>query len=331
MKGKELEKPLIIDQLEAAIRRTSIHHPSRAKMLSDLAKFRSGYRGQRSLDYYFKFLDEQKLCIIRDLRLPYKDIFFQIDVAILSTFFISLLEVKNNKGTLEFDLDFNQMIQKYLESGQEIEKTYSDPIQQVQLHCFQLNSWIENKKYNPIPILGNVVISNSSTRILPAKPQHRTFLIDKVIRPSNIQLKLNAFQNKYQRPILTEKELIKLSKQLINAHTPKVTDILAEYEISSNEIVKGVQCPQCSNLPMVRVYGKWHCSVCMHYSKSAHLYAVKDHYLLYGPLMKNCQMRDFLNISSATVTSNLLSALNFPYTGTTRSRIYIVDLKHLPL
>ncbi|MCD8511511.1 MAG: NERD domain-containing protein [Bacillus sp. (in: Bacteria)] len=329
MKGKELEKPLIIDKLEAALRRTHQSHPSRQQIQVDLAKFRSGYRGQQSLNYYYKFLDENKFCILRDLRLPYKDIFFQIDEAILSIYLISLLEVKNNKGTLEFDLDFHQMIQRYIENGIEIEKTYPDPIQQVQRHRYQLASWIMKKKYPSIPIETNVVISNSFTRILPPKPQHRSILIDKVIRPSDIQQRIHSFHQKHLNPVLNEQELRKLVKLLVKAHQPLGRDVLGDYQINESDILKGVQCPNCSNIPMIRVKASWFCKACSKYSKTAHLQALKDYYLLFGPKITNSIMREFLLLPSCSITVKLLNTLQLEHSGSTKDRIYFLDLKKL--
>lgn len=329
MKGKDLDIPLIIKKLEAALRRTPFTHPSYQQMKIDLAKYRSGYRGQQSLDYYFKFLDENKYCILRDLRLPYKDVYFQMDTTILSTNYISLLEVKNNKGTLEFDLDFHQMIQRYEENGVEVVKIYDDPIQQVQRQRFQLASWLTKKKYPSMPIEYNVVISNSSTRILPPKPQHRNFLVDKVIRPGEIQHKIYSFQNKYQCSILTVQELQKLAKTLIKAHQPPSRDVLIDYLIYPNELIRGVQCTNCLSLPMIKVKGGWLCGKCKYYSKKVFKESLKDYFLLYGPNITNAELRDFLLVPSPTIAAKLLQSLKLTYSGSTKDRIYFLSLDKL--
>jgi hypothetical protein len=78
-----------------------------AKIKGDLAKSFAGYRGENSIDYPLSSLPDKKYFIFHDLRLPYKNQFFQIDTLLASTKHFVILEVKNIAGTVYFDSDFN--------------------------------------------------------------------------------------------------------------------------------------------------------------------------------------------------------------------------------
>ncbi|MDQ0253463.1 hypothetical protein J2S74_000835 [Evansella vedderi] len=320
MISKPLTKPIIINQLEALLRRLPQNYISRPKIEGDLAKYKSGYRGQMSLNYYFNFLDEKELYILQDLRLPYKDSYFQIDVTIVCQYFISLLEVKNNAGLLEFDLDLHQLKQTY--NG--MEKIYDDPVQQVQRQSFQLNAWLTKNKFAAVPSEYNVVISNPSAYIVPPKPHQRSFFIDKIIRPGSIQNKIQFFQRKYRKEQLTKQEVRRLVNRLIKSHTPKIENVLEKYQVSETDIIKGVHCPNCSKLPMIRHWGTWYCQYCGHNDPDAHLGTLKDRAFLLGREVTNQQVRNFLNFPSISTATRILHSMELSYVGTTKSRIYFL-------
>ena len=75
-------------------------------------------------------------------------------------------------------------------------------------------------------------------------------------------------------------------------------------------------------LPMTRKWGMWVCGSCSFTSRDAHLMALRDYALLIKPTITNRELREFLQLESASVAVKLLSRLNLPYTGSTKDRVY---------
>ncbi len=103
--------PLKMLQLEALLRRLPVDHNKRSNITEDLRKSKAGIKGERSLDYYLTDLPLTNTYVLYDLRLPNTTgHFFQIDVLIITNYYLLILEVKNIAGTLFFDQTFNQLI-----------------------------------------------------------------------------------------------------------------------------------------------------------------------------------------------------------------------------
>ncbi|MFA9559986.1 nuclease-related domain-containing protein [Evansella sp. AB-rgal1] len=320
---KPLKKSIYLRKLEALSKRILQYNSSFPAVEKELISYKSGFRGEKSLEYYFTFLDEKNSLILHDLRLPYKTNFFQMDVIILTLSFIYLLEVKNLIGNLEFDPDFHQLIRTYNEKVD----IFSDPIQQGQRHIFQLKAWLTKMKFPSIPIESNVVITNPQARIITPTPRHSAYIIDHVIRSSKIEDKVRLLGQKYPHQVLQHQDMRKLSNRLIKSHTPQTKDILEHFRIPRESILKGVHCPNCSSLPMTRLWGAWHCSFCKHSSEDAHIAALNDYALLIDTHITNAQLRDFLQVPSIRCATYLLQSMNFPYTGTFRDRTYTLPLE----
>lgn len=113
-----------------------------------------------------------------------------------------------------------------------------------------------------------------------------------------------------------------LSTLLIEAHTPNESDILKKYHVERNDILRGVFCPGCRALPMVRIYGKWKCPHCGEVSKYAHIEALKDYNLLISDTLNNRQVRDFLRLDSIHIAKKLLQKEHLEQVGNTSARKY---------
>ena len=121
---------------------------------------------------------------------------------------------------------------------------------------------------------------------------------------------------------LDAKELRKLKRLLISKHTPENPDILKHFNLSPKDILTGVKCPTCSFLPMNYQYGTWSCQKCNMKSKTAHISAINDYFLLIKPSITNTELRTFLHFDSIRVAGKILASLELPFSGTFRDRLY---------
>ncbi|MBU8878308.1 NERD domain-containing protein [Bacillus sp. FJAT-29790] len=313
---KKREMPVIIQMLEALLRRLPKNHPKREKIIDDLMKRMAGYNGEKRLDYYLSFLDEKEFKIFQDLRLASGKYYFQIDTILITTKFALILECKNWAGTIYFDQTFHQV----LRTNNEKEEGFQDPLSQAEHQCRQLKGWLNAHGFPPVPIEYAVVISHSSTIIKTSPGQSQIF--NKVCHAHRLLNKIDSLEKFYQADYLNVKEIGKISRTFLKKHVPLEINILKKYDIEPTEILSGVPCPKCSDLPMIYEWGKWHCSSCKISSATAHIQAVHDYFLLIKPKITNSDFRSFLQISSIHSAARLLSSMKLPYTGNKRYRVY---------
>ncbi|MDG4657136.1 nuclease-related domain-containing protein [Ectobacillus antri] len=317
---KERKPPLKLQKLEALLRRLPASHPKYKEVEVELAKSRAGYKGELSLDYHINCFASPQHLIFHDLRLPYKQYFFQMDTLLVTPSYLLILEVKNISGTLFLDHQFNQLIRN--QNGEE--HVFADPILQVRRQAFQLRMWLEVYKIPTVPIEYLVVMTNRNALLKSHKSEPC------VIHSEALHEKLQEFDRRYNQPVLCTKKLRKLSSSLIKADTMQQLDVLKQFSIHSSELITGVQCPHCGKFAMRRVYGTWRCPDCEYVCKQAHLSALIDYALLIKPSITNHEFRAFLRLSSINIAKNLLAALQLPYTGETKGRVYELSIGDLP-
>ncbi|MDM5228696.1 nuclease-related domain-containing protein [Cytobacillus sp. NJ13] len=309
--------PIRIRQNEALIRRISAAHPQRSTIEGDLAKRKAGYRGEQSLDYYLSQLPAKEFTILHDLRLYNGSTYFQIDTLILSPYFALIIEVKNILGTLLFDETFNQLIR----TRNEKEEGFPNPLIQVKRQKTQFKTWLIQNLAADIPIEYLIGISSPSTILkTSANSSNVPF---RVIHIENLIYKIKFFKQSYPIEVITSRQIKKISRALVINHVPGFLNVLDHYNISSQEIIAGVQCPSCLIFPMRRIHGDWLCPKCGCKDKKAHLPAIQDYLLLISPTISNKQARAFLHLASEDTASRLLSAM--PSSGTKKGRIYFLQ------
>ena len=273
-------------------------------------------KGELSIDYYLNFLQEDYY-ILHGLRLPYKHLHFQIDTLLLSPHFILIIEVKNWAGTLFFDTKFHQLI-RTLDDGRE--ELLPDPLLQVERQNYQLREYLQSHHITNIPIHSLIVITNTRSKI-ETHPDNLT-LHQKVIHSDFLASRINQLQREFQKALLSENELQHLSRLLLKHHTPSHFPILEKYGLSSNDILKGVQCTECFHIPITRVYAGWLCPACGVKNKKSHLISLHDYAVLYGHIITNRQAREFLNLQSESLTKRILKEASTSVLGATKGRVY---------
>ncbi|MEK5389662.1 nuclease-related domain-containing protein [Margalitia sp. FSL K6-0131] len=316
---KERDFPIQIKKLEALQRRIPHFHPKMPDILNKLARRRSGYKGEESIDYHLSFLDDKKYHILHTLRLRNnQNHHFQIDTFIITSSFIAMIEVKSHKGTLIFDHQLQQLIQLYGDK----KRAYEDPIIQVKRHKLQLREMLKHYKFPEIPILPLITISNPST-IVETIGHFKEY--QWIIRSAKLVFEFQHFEQRYKKEILSKKEITKLSKLLIKKHTPEEYDALKNFNIDVSEILTGVHCPRCFTMPMKRVTGNWVCAACSYTSKTAHLDTLRDYALLVNTTSTKRDLQNFLQLDSRMVMSSIIKSLHLPGSGEGKARRYQLE------
>ncbi|EMJ6443159.1 nuclease-related domain-containing protein [Bacillus cereus] len=310
---KERKLPVYLLQLEALLRRLPAHHPKRNVVVESLAKFMAGYKGEQAIEYPLSFLPEAEYHILHDIRLFDQKHYFQIDTLIVSSYFLLFLEIKNIIGTLIFDANFNQLIR--IADGT-TEEGFPDPLLQLKRQEMQLRKWLNLHDLHNIPIESLVVISSPRTIIKTSDE----ILSSKIIHSANLPNRIKQIKNQYKEKVIDN--INGLIGQIMNEHIPQRQNVLAQYKIKKEELLKGVQCEECFTMAMLKEKQGWRCSNCNSMSKHAHLRAVQDYTLLFSIITTNSELREFLNMESSSAVKRLLQTMNIPFTGNNKGRIY---------
>lgn len=319
---KKIKIPYHVQQYEAFSRRLA---PAalRADAESRLKRGMAGYRGEQSLDYPLSYLPNEEFFIIHNLRLFDGAHYFQIDFLILCPRFFVIFEVKNIAGKLTFDTELLQLIRELNQTTD----VFDDPISQAENLNAQLFEWLEARcGISAMPIVDRVVIASHAQLQVTDLKNHR---IRKIVRRSNLKSALIKLNQQHSKECLDAKLVEEIAKTLLAQHQPSIINIFSSSPAEPNDIIRGVQCPDCGILPMNRDNRIWHCASCGHVSKTAHLAALRDYFLIFGPAITNKQCRDFLMLDSATIAKRLLQAVTSHYEGEKKARIYHLSFQLL--
>lgn len=188
-------------------------HPEKYDITNRFLASQAGQEGEREIMYLFQFLPEKKFFIFHHLHLYNQTSTFQIDILILTYYFLLILEVKNYSNEVELN-NANQLIHKKSDGKTVI---YQNPVSQAERQALQLAKWLHLEGFPSIPIESYAVISSSTTLI--TGDQNNPYL-QRIISSSNILPTIKEISRKYKKPYLSQTLLEKLCKQLLSAYLP---------------------------------------------------------------------------------------------------------------
>lgn len=314
MLHKVRTKPRILYFNEAILGRIHPNHPKIPFILDSNGRHEAGYAGELKLDYYLQQLPESLYSTLNDLRLHNGHSFFQLDSVLITLKKILLVDSKNFAGKLEFDQNFDQLIQN-------AETAYENPLLQGKLHARDIRNWLLTHHFPAMPIEYLVVLTNNNCLVNPVDDPTTQF---RVCRGRSVIQRIEELTTHYANACdaLSPDQLQHLIELFLEKHTDPVYDIEIIYNISRSEIKSGVHCQPCQFLGCIYHRGKWICPKCGCESDRAHLKALRDYYLLYGPSITNQQFCEFLQFPSMDLSYKKLISLNLPSTGPKKTRIY---------
>lgn len=318
MIAKECQPSIRLQKYEVMDGRIPWNHLIRPTFQTEYKNWLAGYKGEKSLMFYLSMLPEEKYHIFHDIRLKLGKYYFQIDFLLLCSSFGLVLEVKNRIGEYNFQKDFGQTILKV--NG--AEERIKNPVAQARIQARKLKIWLQKHNCPDVPIYYLFVNSNerATFKIEPGNEQ----IIRTLCHAESLLEKISTIDNESNVKKLDAKDLKKIKRLLLSSHTPDNPDLLQHFELSPNEIPTGVHCPDCRFLPMKYRRGKWCCPNCNLISKTAHVQAIRDCFLIYGPSVSSSVLRKFLHIDSPRSMIRLIHSMDLTYSGTFRNRVYLL-------
>jgi len=301
---KPLRKPLLLQKYEALLPRLGRN----AAVEKEHMKYVRGFEGEKEVDYHLRQMDET-FTILSDVYLNPPGV--QMDYLVLTQRAIYIVEVKNFTGTITFDLTLDQLIRH--QGGKET--GFKNPLTQAERQKEQLHTWLESKSLKKIPIYYFIAISDPAT-VIKVNGDGES-LAEIVTHGENLPRKLME----KERTIQTEYPIQhrKLGYEILRACKEFDLDMMKKHNLSSADLRRGVACPGCGRLEMLRIHSGWTCPRCNTKSKEAHSQALADYFLLVKPSITNAETRNWLKIQSRSTATRILQASGLIY-NKTRSR-----------
>ncbi|WP_047983758.1 nuclease-related domain-containing protein [Ornithinibacillus californiensis] len=309
-------KPYIILCYEALFRQLKPQYRKNQILLNEYYNHQAGFQGEKYSDYTVSIFPHKDAYIYQGIRLKNGPYFFQIDTLIVAKTFILILEIKHWKSEIEYDSNTHQTTQ----NSDDKRKAFRSPILQANNQKMQLTSWLQKRHFPNLPIETIAILSNPAT-ILTYKGESEEFH-HKFIHLDHLPAILEQHYANYTRPYLDHGSMNKLNNALLKNHTPHKPDLIKQFGITNDHLIKGIECNDCSYSPLIYKKRKWYCSNCDKFSETAHVQKILDYFLLINPMITNKACRELLLVESPRVVYRLLNSMNLRYTGNNSARKY---------
>ncbi|WAA09735.1 nuclease-related domain-containing protein [Fervidibacillus albus] len=308
--------PFDVHQIEALERRIPRSHPKKEQIHQELKKYMFGQQGEKEVFYQLQFLPEKQFYLFHNLRLFENKRVFQIDILILHTHFITIIEVKHFKGYISFN-DIGQLVH---ESGE----VYENPINQIEKHKLQFQNWLVANQF-PIPPIETFVVLGPATKFSPKNKY--TKHIQKLVPTSTIFPTILELTQKYQKPFLQKRQIDQLCTTIQSTHTPLQKNVLTNFQIQSEELIRGVLCPNCVSTVMDRIHANWFCPNCQLKEENCHIRTFNDYYCLIRDTITIKEAKQFLNVQSDHIVKHLVKKERYKKMGKTKGTKYVLTFK----
>ncbi len=271
-------------------------HEKYMLVADDIRRSEAGDRGE---DRLVAKLNELRLSgnfqVFSNVGLVLKDWKVQIDCLIVSDRCCMVIESKNMSGNLYFKEE------EFYKEVDGIETPFPNPYFQLTRNIRFMKEFLRNL-CPTMKVTGVVIITAKSSRIRE-KPSH--FPIFKLESMMEKIYQMNS--NGLSEPV----SLVKFEE--ITSHieknlSPYIMPPLCEYyRISPKDLMRGVECPKCGTLGMLRHSTTWKCPSCGKNDRNAHKVAIREFYLLISSQMTVKDFRHFCLVESPYTASRLLN------------------------
>ncbi|WP_066191155.1 nuclease-related domain-containing protein [Gracilibacillus timonensis] len=299
--------PLFLKQYRALNKYLPRQHASFISFDQAFRRYEAGYAGEDRLSYFVEQAATFSFPYIRGLRMEAPSP-FQMDWLILTEGFRVIFEVKAHAGTIYFDPRSHQLTRE--------NEVFEDPLLQVDRQFAHLRRFFKQHQINPLPTYRYVVFVSPNvilklqdfpeyTRIITS--QKVPFVLEELLRPHPAQISTAENQR-----IIT---------LLQNAHKERFLPILRKYNLTINQLMKGVMCDHCDQM-MERVRLSWQCPVCGKRQREAHKQALYDWALLTENRLTTSIVRDILRVDSLDATRKLIYRSDLIKRGSGKNTYY---------
>src|SRR5690625_1110737 len=191
---KKHTHPPNLFMLDCLLRRLPQDHPKHSVVSDRLERLKAGAYGESRLHYALSKLDFKHFTLY-DIRLPFNRTFFQMDNVLITPRFILILETKAYSGKVTFRNDFQQTVQQ--KNSDSYRKVYDNPITQVEEQKFQLTTWLDELRTQPLPIETLVVMTHPHVQLQATG--NADFYKNKIIPLSQLSSKIREMNRQFRQ------------------------------------------------------------------------------------------------------------------------------------
>lgn len=283
--------------LRSLLRRLRQDHPKYEQILEDYRLREAGVLGEERMKRKLVELRLQiPYVLLHDVKLADGEWKTQIDFLLITDRVCLVLEAKNISGDLHLD-EKTEEFYRYDKEGNI--QYFPNPHYQVLKNIRFMENWFLRHNI-PLPVTGAAFMTAKNSRLITKPSAYRVYKLETIIE------KITAMLSHFSTPLLSSSDISHLNETFafIQEHY-EPPPLCTYYKLHPNEIVTGVICPACGQLPMEWKM-IWSCPYCRFKSREAHQPAVKDYLSIVKPTITNKEYRQFCHVPSVYTASRML-------------------------
>lgn len=291
------------------------------RIKSDYKNSRAGFAGELKVDNYLKELElKMPYYVLQNLNIKVGKKEVQIDTLLIHPNFILVIEIKNMRGEFYFD-PVNKYFYRLNDEGKK--EGMRNPEAQLSRSTTIINSFLRNIGVE-MSANGLIVFVSRAGIVMQASENWKTIPIDSLVEY------IEFLESRTKRVIANEICKRLAFELLTEDRLEKPFSIVDYYNISVDKVKKGVRCPKCDYIPMLRKHSRWCCGKCGKESRDAHLNTLQEYRLLFGPEITSRSAIEFMQHDSIYFAIRVLNNNAEIKKAKTRYRLFqIRDEKHL--
>lgn len=288
------------------------------KIKSDYKISRAGFAGELKVDKFLEELELQRpFYTLHDLNIKIGTKQVQIDTILFHPNFIVLMEIKNMRGEFYFDPK-NRQFFRVNDNGKK--EGMRNPEVQVSRAIKVVNTFLCDRGYEGT-VEGIIVLVSRAGIVMHAPERWKTVPLDS----------LTEFIETLERQtcsVFTNDICKKLALALLDEDRSEVVSGLTTfYAVSEKDVIRGVRCPECHQIPMERKHSRWSCRRCGAECRNAHLGSLQEYRLLFGPEITSRHAKEFFQNDSMNFVIRVLNKSAVAKAGKTRYRLFHISEK----
>lgn len=307
--------------LASLVSRISESDENFKRIKSDYKNSRAGFAGELKVD---KFLEELELkmpyYVLQNLNIKVGKKEVQIDTILIHPNFILVIEIKNMRGEFYFD-PVTKHFYRINDAGEK--EGMRNPEAQLSRSTTIIDSFLHNKGIE-MSSNGIIVFVSRAGIVMQASEKWKTIPLDSLVE-------YIEFLEKRTKLVIPNETCKRLAFELLGEDRPeKPLGIVDHYNIPVEKVKKGVKCPQCNYIPILRKHSRWHCGKCGKESRDAHLNTLQEFRLLFGPEITSRSASEFMQHDSIYFAIRVLNKNAEMKKVKSRYRLFqITDERHL--
>ncbi|WP_422123891.1 nuclease-related domain-containing protein [Planococcus sp. X10-3] len=288
-------------------------HPQKEYLENQHHRKSAGERGESKLQKKFKeFHLDEDYHALWDIGLKQGEWITQFDGLLLTDKCIIILESKN----ISDDLHFEEKTGEFIRTNPKGERLIlENPVFQLNKNIRFLRQWFMQRKLD-IAVKGLIVFTAGNC-IFHSKPAGASLC--KTYQMNEYLYKVLQSTPQDSAPL----KINKIKRMIEANHTPYARKPLCDtYQISYDDLTKGIFCPNCRGYQMERSKRNWICRDCKTKNATAHHFALQEYFTFVNDSITNKELRAFCLIESAATANRILMKYDFLISGENKARQY---------